>query len=88
MLIVDGPMAYANNIKYNRLGILNWIPEILGNEFIIIVDDSSRKGERLLIEQILKKISKRGLSAKRRSIIGANSQTIIATQKYQKFLYL
>jgi hypothetical protein len=88
LLIIDGPMAYTNKIKYNRLGILNWIPEVLGNEFIIIVDDSSRTGERLLIKQILKKLGERGISAQTRDIIGANSQTIITTQKYQKYLYL
>jgi len=88
LLIIDGPMAYANRIKYNRIGALNWIPEILGDEFIILVDDSNRAGERLLVKQILKKLDQNDLAVKRREIIGGNSQTIIATKKYQKYLYL
>ena len=88
LLIIDGPVAYTNETKYNRLGILNWLPGILGEEFIIIVDDSSRTGERLLIKQILKKLAEKGISAQTRGIIGANSQEIIVTQKYQKYLYL
>ncbi len=88
LLIIDGPMAYANRIKYNRIGALNWIPEILGDEFIILIDDTNRAGERLLVKEIVKKLDRNGLAAGKREIIGGNSQTIIATKKYQKHLYL
>lgn len=88
LLIIDGPMAYMNRIKYNRIGVLSWIPKILGDEFIIIVDDSNRSGERLLVKKILEKLGREGLAVKKRDIIGGNSQTVIATQKYQKYLYI
>jgi len=88
LLIIDGPIAYASDIKYNRIGVLDWIPEVLDDEFIILVDDSNRAGERFLVKQIINKLDENGLVFKRRDIVGGNSQTILATQKYQAFLYL
>lgn len=88
LLIIDGPMACMSRIKYNRIGVMNWIPKILGEEFIIIVDDTNRAGERLLVKRILEKLDSQGIAVNKRDIVGGNSQTIIATQKYKKYLYL
>lgn len=87
-LLIDGPIAYKRSIKYNRLGILNWIPHILQDEFIIVVDDTNRGGEYLLAKRIMDKCREQSIQANTRMVNGGNSQTIIATEKYNKFLYL
>jgi len=88
LLLIDGPMAYKRKIKYNRLGVLKWLPEILNDEFIIIVDDVNRAGENALVNEIIKKFDQHHVLVKTRKIVGGNSQTIFATEKYFKYLYL
>jgi predicted O-methyltransferase YrrM len=87
-LLIDGPMAYTRSIRYNRLGILNWLPDIMEQEFIILVDDTNRQGESMLVDDILKLFEELGVDTHKRDIIGGNSQTIIATPKFGKYLYL
>lgn len=87
-LLIDGPMAYTKDMKYNRLGVLDWIPDILDDDFIIIVDDSGRTGESLLVQKLMNKLKHFNISIKSKEIVGANTQTIIATSKYYKYLYL
>ena len=88
LILIDGPKAYKRAIRYNRLGVLSWIPGVLDDDFIIIVDDSNRVGEALLVREMLIKLDQYNIPVKTRNILGANSQTIIASEKYQKFLYL
>lgn len=87
-ILVDGPMAYKKDIRYNRLGILNWLPDILEKEFIIVIDDTNRVGEYELVRSIYTKLTNLGIKIGQRHIIGGNSQTILATDEYRKFLYL
>jgi hypothetical protein len=87
-LLIDGPMAYASFNRYNRLGILKWMPDIMEQEFIIIVDDSNRIGESLLVKYLMNIFEAEGISVRKRDIVGGNSQTIIATPRFSKYLYL
>ena len=79
-LLIDGPMAFARGMRYNRLGILKWLPDIMEPEFVMIVDDSTRPAEQLLIKHNLSALETHGVAAQTREIISSNSQTIIATQ--------
>lgn len=87
-LLIDGPPAYLRRIQYNRLGIMNWLPGIMSEEFIIVIDDSNRKGEQLLVNSIMHIFQRKGIEVGKREIVGANSQTVIATPKFREHLYL
>ncbi len=88
LVLIDGPKAFSKSIKYNRLGVLSWLPDILNDEFIIVVDDVNREGEDFLVKKIIEKCKYKDIVVKSRKIVGRNSQFIIATEKYFKYLYL
>jgi hypothetical protein len=75
-------------MQYNRSGIINWLPEILQDEFVILIDDTNRIGEFQLARSIASKLEKSGIQVGTRDIVGGNSQIILATNKYTKYLYL
>jgi len=85
MLLIDGPLGTKH---YSRIGILNYIPEILDKKFIIIIDDSERKGEQQLVRLIIKKLSKNNIEFKIKTISNLVSQTIIVSKNYRRLLYL
>lgn len=88
LLLVDGPVAFSRAHRFNRLGVLAWVPEVLQDEFAIIVDDSTRKGERALIASILQTLHAAGIAVVVGEIVGATSQVIIASASYASFTYL
>ena len=87
-VLVDGPTAHLPTNCFNRLGVLNWLPQIMQEEFVIIADDSARAGESLLVSLIMYTFANRGIAIQKKEIIGAASQTIIATSKLAKYLFL
>lgn len=87
-VLVDGPEAWDSERAYDRTGFLTWVPEVLDNEFVIVIDDTSRKGERALVEGLERALADRNVPPSRREIVGANSQTILATQRFASALYL
>lgn len=87
-VLVDGPMAHSTTNRYNRLGVMNWLPQLLQDEFILIVDDSSRAGESLLVELAVSSFRSRGVAVLRKEFMGATSQTIIVTPGLRKYLFL
>ena len=88
LVVVDGPMAYKRMLAYNRLGILDWLPEILEEEFIIIVDDANRKGERLLVSEMLQIFLRMSIKVLSKTYCGATAQCVIETPGMRKYLYI
>lgn len=85
LLIIDGPPAYSKNSRYDRMGIMDFVPDILAKEFIVIVDDASRIGESLLVNRMQEKMPP---NVRHRQVYGMSTQSIFATERYFKFLYL
>ncbi|WP_422126839.1 hypothetical protein [Thioalkalivibrio sulfidiphilus] len=56
LLIVDGPPAYARHNRYSRYGIIEFLPDVLSKDFIIIIDDAGRNGEYRLSQDIVRKL--------------------------------
>ncbi|MDR1952805.1 MAG: hypothetical protein LBQ37_04780 [Elusimicrobiota bacterium] len=54
LIIVDGPVGGGQ--KYPRSNILDLIPQNLAKDFIIIIDDAERQGERNIAELVLSKM--------------------------------
>jgi hypothetical protein len=87
-VLIDGPAARARAQRYSRLGILSWLPQILKRDFVIVIDDASRPGERLLVELILKRLHDMSVGVEHRVLFGATTQAIIATQLFRRCLYI
>jgi hypothetical protein len=87
-LLIDGPKAHTRGWRYNRFGILNWLPQVLEDEFVMLIDDTNRIGEFQLALSIASKLDQCGIQVGTRDIVGGNSQIILATRKYAKYLYL
>lgn len=88
LLLVDGPPSWSRPRRFDRLGILEWLPEVLADEFILVVDDASRPGERLLVRQLERCLERAGRHAACRTVCGWSSQTIFATPRFASCLYL
>jgi hypothetical protein len=88
LLLVDGPPAHARPIRYDRLGILTWLPDVLAEEFVIVVDDTSRRGERMLVQRMLARLEASGRRAARRDVVGWTCQSIVATTRFASILHL
>jgi len=84
LVLIDGPKGIR---RFSRLGITNYLPAILDqNDFIIIFDDSSRKGEEDTISVLLEKFDATGLEYIKFNLYGSKKQTCIASSNYQNFL--
>jgi hypothetical protein len=87
-VLVDGPESWDAARRFNRLGFATWVPSILADEFLIVVDDTSRRGERELVDTLIASLRGRYPQLKSREIVGANSQTILATPRFASMLYI
>jgi hypothetical protein len=89
LVLIDGPQAWNAENRFHRLGVLTWLPENLNDEFIVLVDDSSRPGEHLLVGELeTVVISSRDVPVHRRHVVGANSQTLLVTDAHRFAAYL
>jgi len=88
LVLVDGPQAWCGHDRYNRLGVLHWLPEILADGFVLVIDDASRSGERALVRAAEQEVRAACPQVVSREVIGGNSQAIIATPRYRFAAYL
>ncbi|UUY02898.1 hypothetical protein LRS13_19760 [Svornostia abyssi] len=88
LVLVDGPQAWTGDLKFNRLGALEWVPDVLAPEFIVLIDDASRPGERELATLAEAKLRNAGLEVQPRDVVGSNSQALLVTPKYRFAAYL
>lgn len=88
LVLVDGPASYSRSTQNNRLGILQWFPDILEREFIIIVDDTGRTGEALLVGRISRLLDAYGIGVVMTEITGGSSHVILASKGFEDLLSL
>lgn len=88
LVLIDGPQAWTGDQKYNRLGALSWLPEALAPEFVLVIDDASRPGERRLATLAEQKLRMAGIDVQPRDVVGSNSQALLVTPKYRFAAYL
>lgn len=83
LVLVDGPQAWHSDNRYNRLGVLDWIPDILAEHFVLVVDDASRPGEQALVRTAERRLRASRPEVISREVIGGNSQALLATPRYR-----
>ncbi|MBF4465659.1 hypothetical protein [Flavobacterium sp. LC2016-12] len=81
LYIVDGPFGSP---KYSRYDIIAKIEEFDSDqEFIILFDDTNRRGEKDTVEDILTVLRDKKIEIFTKNYIGHKTNTVIATKKYQ-----
>jgi hypothetical protein len=88
LVLVDGPPAASRATRHNRRGIANWLPEILADEFVLVIDDATRIGERQLVCDIERCLDAAGIAYLRAEFTGATSQAVFATPALRFAYYL
>jgi hypothetical protein len=79
LVLVDGPSTGAYSERFSRAGILQYIPAILDDWFIVVFDDAERYGERMTLrefERILKACNRKYVSF---SVYGVKTQTVFCS---------
>lgn len=76
LISVDGPWGSE---KHSRRDIVDYIPEILADSYIIIFDDSNRKGEQNTIDEIKRKLDEYNISHVEGTYPGMSDCTIITS---------
>lgn len=78
LIIIDGPIGYDK--KYPRIDILDLIPNNINTEnFVIILDDAERIGEKNTTQLILDKLNKNNINYLTSTITSLKSQFLITS---------
>jgi len=91
LLLIDGPPAEGDGLRYSRLGILDFLEAALGpdpRDFVIVVDDCDRCGEKLLARKLQESFWSNNVAIGVKTICAAKCQTVIAAGKYANAIYL
>ena len=81
LIIIDGP--YGFNRTYPRTNILELIPQNLSQDFIIILDDAERQGEKNTAQLIFEKLEANNIKYFKFYQHATKSQLIITSEKYK-----
>lgn len=81
---IDGPWG-SDGKAGSRRDVLEYLPEILNKEFVIILDDTERAGERQTVEEIVTILRKSGLKIYSGNYSGMKDCTVIVSEN-NKFL--
>lgn len=86
LIMIDGPYGYRSP-DFSRVDVLGILPDCLNNEFVILMDDCDRNGERRTCEMILFMLQEAGIQYYAYTYSGEKDVTIIVSQNL-RFLCL
>jgi hypothetical protein len=84
LVLIDGPNGTP---RWSRLACLQFIPDHLAREFLIILDDYERPGERETAVLIRDSLESKGLQISEECILSNKHQLMLATEAYRPCLY-
>jgi hypothetical protein len=82
LMIVDGPPAHDDEVRYARLGALEIAESMLDRDFVIVVDDSEREGEVELVRGLKALFNSRGIAFRSGTLHAAKCQTVLAAGRF------
>lgn len=82
VISIDAP--FGGDV-YSRRDLLNFMPDLLEDDFVIIVDDAERKGEQKTIKDLEMILKKHNILFEKGLYTGSKDCCVIASQK-NKFL--
>mgnify|MGYP006142713563 FL=1 len=81
LYIVDGPFGSDN---YSRYDIVLLTEKLTANdEFIIIIDDYDREGEKQTVDELIKMFNQKNINIHKGIYSGVKSVLILASEKYK-----
>lgn len=80
LIVVDGPFGGYAKI-YSRIDILGILPNCLKDDFVIILDDLNRQGERMTLKKIIENLEQNNIKYKRGQYSGEKDVVIIVSEK-------
>jgi len=76
-VIIDGPIGTESNSRYQLVDIIR--NDLLNENFVIIFDDSQRRGEQLTLSAAYKEFEKKGIEYYSGTYSGENDTTLICS---------
>ncbi len=84
VISIDGPIG-RDSPEYSRRDILELLPEILEDNFVIVMDDAERIGEKRTIDDIQKVLDSHGIASCVGEYGGLKTDCVVASES-NKFL--
>lgn len=78
---IDAPFGGKEN-KYARIDTLRIIPDCLKDDFVIMIDDYNRSGEKEMVKELCKILDENDISYSRGIYSGAKDTLIIVSPQY------
>ncbi len=85
LILVDGPFGHATETVYSRPQIIELVQDNLREDFVIIIDDYDRLGEKNTVKEVLDVFETRHIPVVTREYASIKSHFLITTPR-QKFL--
>ncbi|WP_207481931.1 O-methyltransferase [Arenibaculum pallidiluteum] len=76
LMILDGPPAHAHADRLARTGFADVFLDRLADDFVIIIDDAERKGERQLVRMVRQRLGAAGISFGESEVIALKRQKL------------
>lgn len=81
LYIIDGPFGSPN---YSRFDVFSLVEKLTKeDEFIIMMDDYDRQGEKETVKELLQHLKDKGFSVFTSTYSGVKSVTVLVTEKYK-----
>ena len=81
LLLVDGPPGEERHSRFSCVPLIENNPR---SEFLVIIDDAERPGERETIRHLETSLRRRGLDFKLSYLRGRNMQAVISTPQFRQ----
>ncbi len=81
LYIIDGPFGSDRFSRYNIVKLIENFDK--NSEFIILLDDFERKGEKDTAKEIIEKLKSKNIAFHKAEYSGIKSQQIIVSEKYK-----
>jgi len=87
MMIVDGPVASSKEWRFARTGFCQICAERLAEDFVIVIDDAERLGERMLVSQTRNLLTKQGRKFNEGEVRALKRQYVFAGGRHSHVAY-
>ena len=79
---IDGPFRYGQS-KYSRTDLVPYISDILSDDFVIMIDDYNRIGEKNMVKQLEIQLQNANIKYYKGMYIGAKDIFVIVSEKWR-----
>lgn len=86
LIIIDGPFGSKRDSRAQILDVIE--NDLLADSFVIIIDDSDRKGEKDTIKKVCSLLNKKGIIYRKGIYYGNSNTTVICSEQYRLFTSL